>query len=90
MRWELNEWARRLDNQPGALELREDLVQAAASSDSVLKARFTHKCAVRLLAEQSPLPLGLAWWRLKHSFDRSSSLPVTAPLGQTRWGRNNW
>jgi RNA polymerase sigma-70 factor (ECF subfamily) len=36
MRWELNDVARRLDEQPSALELREDLVAAPASSGSVL------------------------------------------------------
>jgi RNA polymerase sigma factor (sigma-70 family) len=36
MRWELNDLARRLDEQSSALELREDLVPAPASSASVL------------------------------------------------------
>jgi RNA polymerase sigma-70 factor (ECF subfamily) len=36
MRWELNDLARRLDNQPMALELREGQVPAPASSDSGL------------------------------------------------------
>ena len=36
MRWELNDVARRLDEQPAAVELREDLVPAPASSGSVL------------------------------------------------------
>ena len=36
MRWELNDMARRLDEQPGAVELREGLVPAPASSDSGL------------------------------------------------------
>jgi RNA polymerase sigma factor (sigma-70 family) len=36
MRWELNDVARRLDEQPRAVELREDLVPAPASSASVL------------------------------------------------------
>jgi RNA polymerase sigma-70 factor (ECF subfamily) len=36
MRWELNDMARRLDNQPEAVELREGLVPAPASSDSGL------------------------------------------------------
>src|SRR5215475_6877877 len=36
MRWELNDLARRLDEQPAALELREDMVPAPASSGSVL------------------------------------------------------
>jgi RNA polymerase sigma-70 factor (ECF subfamily) len=36
MRWELNDLARRLDEQPGAAELREDLVPAAVSSGSGL------------------------------------------------------
>jgi RNA polymerase sigma-70 factor (ECF subfamily) len=36
MRWELNEMARRLDEQPGAMELREGLVPALASSESGL------------------------------------------------------
>jgi RNA polymerase sigma factor (sigma-70 family) len=36
MRWELNDLARRLDNQPAAVELREGQVQAPASSGSGL------------------------------------------------------
>ena len=36
MRWELNDLARRLDNQPAAVELREGLLPAPASSDSCL------------------------------------------------------
>jgi RNA polymerase sigma-70 factor (ECF subfamily) len=36
MRWELNEMARRLDEQPAAVELHEGLVPAPASSDSGL------------------------------------------------------
>jgi RNA polymerase sigma-70 factor (ECF subfamily) len=36
MRWELNDLARRLDKQPAAVELREGLVPAPASSDSCL------------------------------------------------------
>src|SRR6516165_6475159 len=36
MRWELNDVARRLDEQPSALTIREDLVPAPASSGSVL------------------------------------------------------
>src|SRR5215475_8750398 len=36
MRWELNDVARRLDEQPTAVEVREDMVPAPASSDSVL------------------------------------------------------
>jgi RNA polymerase sigma-70 factor (ECF subfamily) len=36
MRWELNDAARRLDEQPAAVEVREDMVSAPASSGSVL------------------------------------------------------
>ena len=36
MRWELNDLARRLDNQPAAVELREGQLPAPASSDSGL------------------------------------------------------
>jgi RNA polymerase sigma-70 factor (ECF subfamily) len=36
MRWELNDLARRLDEQPAALELREELVPTPASSGSTL------------------------------------------------------
>src|SRR5580704_4755863 len=36
MRWEMNDVARRLDEQPTAVELREDLVPAPASRDSEL------------------------------------------------------
>jgi RNA polymerase sigma factor (sigma-70 family) len=38
MRWELNDVARRLDNQPPALELHDGQVPAPGSSDSVLTA----------------------------------------------------
>ena len=36
MRWELNDVARRLDEQPSAVELREDMLPAPASSGSAL------------------------------------------------------
>src|SRR5262245_28003912 len=36
MRWELNDMARRLDEQPSAVELREGLMPGPASSDSGL------------------------------------------------------
>jgi RNA polymerase sigma-70 factor (ECF subfamily) len=36
MRWELNDVARRLDEQPPVVEIREELVPAPASSNSVL------------------------------------------------------
>jgi RNA polymerase sigma factor (sigma-70 family) len=36
MRWELNDMARRLDEQPSAVELREDLAPAPFSSDTGL------------------------------------------------------
>ena len=36
MRWELNDMARRLDERPAAVELREELVPTPASSDSGL------------------------------------------------------
>ena len=36
MRWELNDMARRLDEQPAAVELRDGLVPAPSSSDSGL------------------------------------------------------
>jgi RNA polymerase sigma-70 factor (ECF subfamily) len=36
MRWELNEMARRLDEQPAAVELRDGLLPASAGSDSGL------------------------------------------------------
>src|SRR6202034_1536079 len=36
MRWELNDLARRLDDQPSAVELRDGLVPAPASSGSGL------------------------------------------------------
>ena len=36
MRWELNDLARRLDEHPADVELREELVPSPASSGSVL------------------------------------------------------
>ena len=38
-RWELNDLARRLDHQPAALELRDELLPAQGDSDSVLSPR---------------------------------------------------
>src|SRR5262249_28776940 len=38
MRWQLNDLARRLDKRPVAVELREELVPAPTSSDSLLSA----------------------------------------------------
>jgi RNA polymerase sigma factor (sigma-70 family) len=45
MRWELNEMARRLDEQPGAVELQEGLVPAPVSSDSGLTPGCRHMLA---------------------------------------------
>jgi RNA polymerase sigma-70 factor (ECF subfamily) len=51
MRWELNDLARRLDEQPSALELRDGLVPAAESSGSGLSLN-----ARRILAAIDSLP----------------------------------
>jgi RNA polymerase sigma-70 factor (ECF subfamily) len=51
MRWELNDMARRLDEQPAAVELNEGLVPAPASSDSGLSPD-----ARRMLAAIDHLP----------------------------------
>ena len=51
MRWELNDLARRLDEQPAAVELRDGLVPAPASSDSGLST-----AGRRMLAAISGLP----------------------------------
>jgi RNA polymerase sigma factor (sigma-70 family) len=51
MRWELADLARRLDEQPGAVELREDLVPAPESSGSGLS-----PTARRILAAIDALP----------------------------------
>ena len=51
MRWELADLARRLDEQPGAVELREDLVPAPQSSGSGLS-----PTARRILAAIDALP----------------------------------
>jgi RNA polymerase sigma-70 factor (ECF subfamily) len=53
MRWELNDMARRLDEQPAAVELRDGLAPAPASSDSGLSAD-----ARRMLAAIDRLPEG--------------------------------
>jgi RNA polymerase sigma-70 factor (ECF subfamily) len=42
MRWELNDLARRLDDQPAAVELREELLLAAPSSGSMLTPTGRH------------------------------------------------
>jgi RNA polymerase sigma-70 factor (ECF subfamily) len=51
MRWELNEMARRLDEQPAAVELREGLVPAPVSSDTGLSSDSR-----RMLAAIADLP----------------------------------
>ena len=51
MRWELNEMARRLDEQPAAVELRDGLVPAPASSESGLT-----PASRRMLAAVANLP----------------------------------
>jgi RNA polymerase sigma-70 factor (ECF subfamily) len=51
MRWELGDLARRLDEQPSVVELREDLVPAAESSGSGLS-----PTARRILAAINALP----------------------------------
>jgi RNA polymerase sigma-70 factor (ECF subfamily) len=53
MRWELNEMARRLDEQPAAVELCDGQVRAPASSDSGLTPDFR-----RMLAAIDGLPEG--------------------------------
>jgi len=53
IRWELNDVARRLDEQPAAEELREELVPASASSDSGLTPNGR-----RILAAIDQLPEG--------------------------------
>ncbi len=55
MRWELNDLARRLDERPAAVELREGFVPAAASSDSDLTPN-----ARRMLAAIDALPEDLS------------------------------
>jgi RNA polymerase sigma-70 factor (ECF subfamily) len=51
MRWELNDMARRLDNQAPAVQLNEELVTAPYSSDSVLSPN-----ALRILEAIERLP----------------------------------
>jgi RNA polymerase sigma factor (sigma-70 family) len=53
MRWELNDLARRLDERPAAVELREELVPAPPSSDSGLSTDGR-----RMLAAIGSLPAG--------------------------------
>jgi RNA polymerase sigma-70 factor (ECF subfamily) len=43
MRWELNDLARRLDQQPADIELREELVPAPPTSDSSLLTPGAHR-----------------------------------------------
>jgi RNA polymerase sigma-70 factor (ECF subfamily) len=50
MRWELNDLARRLDEQPPAVELHAELVPEAASSASALRRRLNR--GLKLLTEK--------------------------------------
>jgi RNA polymerase sigma-70 factor (ECF subfamily) len=51
MRWELNDVARRLDQQPTAVEMRDEMVPAPASSGSILSPN-----AARILKAIDDLP----------------------------------
>jgi RNA polymerase sigma-70 factor (ECF subfamily) len=60
MRWELNDLARRLDEQPAAVELREGLVPAPASSGSGLTAEGRRMLeAIEKLPEEEREVFGL-------------------------------
>jgi hypothetical protein len=54
MRWELNDMARRLDEQPAAVELRDESVPAPASSDSGLSACARTRCWGPIMGYENP------------------------------------
>jgi RNA polymerase sigma-70 factor (ECF subfamily) len=60
MRWELNDLARRLDEQPAAVELNEELVPAPSSSGSGLT-RTASACSRRSTTFQSRSAKPFTW-----------------------------
>jgi RNA polymerase sigma factor (sigma-70 family) len=89
MRWELNDLARRLDEQPAAVELTEGLVPAPPSSGSVLTA--DGRCmleAIDRLPEEEREAFGLVRIQALTHGEAAEVLGVSAKTVQRRLNRS--
>jgi RNA polymerase sigma factor (sigma-70 family) len=89
MRWELNDLARRLDEQPAAVELTEGLVPAPPSSGSVLTA--DGRCmleAIDRLPEEEREAFGLVRIQALSHGEAAEVLGVSAKTVQRRLNRS--
>jgi RNA polymerase sigma factor (sigma-70 family) len=88
MRWELNDLARRLDEQPAALELYEGLVPAPASSDSGIspEGRRMLKAIDKLPEEEREVFSLVRFQGLTHA-EAAEVLGVSAKTVQRRLNR---
>jgi RNA polymerase sigma-70 factor (ECF subfamily) len=88
MRWELNDLARRLDEEPGGAELREGIIPAPESSDSALSpsARRMLK-AIEDLPEDEREVFGLVRVQGMTQVEAAELLGVSAKTVQRRLNR---
>src|SRR5262245_20865521 len=89
MRWELNDLARRLDEQPRAAELREGLIPAPQSSDSALSPNARHMlAAIEGLPEEEREAFGLVRIQGMTQVEAAALLGVSAKTVQRRLNRS--
>jgi len=89
MRWELNDLARRLDEQPAAVELKEGLVPAPASSDSALTSSGRRMLeAIDKLPEEEREVFGLVRIQGLTQGEAAEVLGVSAKTVQRRLNRS--
>jgi RNA polymerase sigma-70 factor (ECF subfamily) len=88
MRWELNDLARRLDEEPGAAELREGMVPAPESSDSALSPNTRRMLqAIEELPEDEREVFGLVRVQGMSQVETADLLGVSAKTVQRRLNR---
>src|SRR5262249_23000140 len=89
MRWELNDLALRLDEQPAAVELQEGLVPAPVSSDSALTPTSRHMLgAIDKLPEDEREVFGLVRVLGLTRAEAAEVLGVAASTVQRRLNRS--
>jgi RNA polymerase sigma-70 factor (ECF subfamily) len=91
MRWELNDLARRLDEQPFAVELREELVPAPPSSGSGLTPNGRRMLeAIESLPEVEREAFSLVRVQGMTQTEAAHLLGVSAPTVKRRLNRSLW
>ncbi|HUO07014.1 MAG TPA: sigma-70 family RNA polymerase sigma factor [Phycisphaerae bacterium] len=89
MRWELNDLARRLDKQPAAVELKEELVPAPPSSGASLSPVYVHVLeAIDSLPDEERETFGLVRVQGLTHAEAAEVLGVSAKTVQRRLNRS--